>query len=524
MTPETVLVRAECDLKRLPLDALEAFLLSQLDGQLTLAEVGEIAGLDAQRAERVATRLVELGAARQKQQRDPRAETGVRRRLDPRAEEEETPPPVDKTAPRSRRSSASLQATRRRSTRSLRAARVASPPPASKPVEPCELDALVQDRILSLEKLSTTVDHYTLLGVARDADRKDIKRAYFALAAELHPDRFFGKKLGHVRAPLDRLFVRLTEANDTLGKNVTRAEYDALLPPLRPRISRPPKAPTKAPPSMDTGRRTKAPPSMDAGSKTKAPPSLDGRRTKAPPSMETGRRTKAPPSMPEPRVSKAPPSMPKRTSSRRMSKAMRAVTPPPAPAKPGAGPDEKFQRLQQAAKMLAAQTRAEPLVRAAEERLKANDIVGAANNFRLALGIFEDPDVRRKLEAIDAHSKDIRHDASVARARLAERGERWAEAADHYLRAHQARPDAATAERAANALRIANGDLKLAASLAEQALAKDERSIDYRLTLAEVYFTGGFAVRAAGEVETILARDPQNPRAKLLDQRLKERR
>ena len=510
MTPDTILVRANFDLKRLPLDALEAFVLSQLDGHLTLAEVGEIAGLATERATKVAARLVELGAAEpvRKTRADPRAEVASRRppRIDPRAEKPESVAP--RPEPRAKRPSVTMQPTkepRRRSTRSLRAARVASPPPALAPekaekTEPCEIDPEMQLRILSLEALAFTADYYTLLGVARDADRKDIKRAYFALASKLHPDRFFGKKLGHVRVPLERLFVRLTEANDMLGTKARRAEYDATLAPESPRRSKRPEAMVDGP---QTARISKRPAVMDD-----AP-----RISKRPGAMETPRSSKRPAAMAAetPRPTKRP--------SRRMSRAMRAVEAP----KPTAVPDDKFRRLQAAGKMLAAQARSAPIVVAGEERLRANDIIGAANNFRLALEIFDDADVRKKLDAIDGHSRDLRHDASIARARICERGERWGDAAEHYIRANQARADAATAERAANALRISNGDLRLAATLAEQAVNADESNVEYRITLGEVYLASGFNVRAASEIETVISRAPQNARARALEARIKAR-
>lgn len=84
------------------------------------------------------------------------------------------------------------------------------------------------------------IDHYELLEVPRDSDAKTIKRAYFRLAAVLHPDRFFGKRLGSYRAGLLTLYGRLTTAYETLGVAARRAEYDATLPSPRPASSGPP--------------------------------------------------------------------------------------------------------------------------------------------------------------------------------------------------------------------------------------------------------------------------------------------
>lgn len=104
------------------------------------------------------------------------------------------------------------------------------------------------------------IDHYELLEVPRDSDVKAIKRAYFRLAAVLHPDRFFGKRLGSYKAGLLGLYGRLTMAYETLSVPARRAEYDASLgaprlatagaPALRfPVVAKPP-APA-APPAPD---------------------------------------------------------------------------------------------------------------------------------------------------------------------------------------------------------------------------------------------------------------------------------
>jgi curved DNA-binding protein CbpA len=97
-------------------------------------------------------------------------------------------------------------------------------------------------------------DHYELLGVARDADRKTIKRAYFRLAGQLHPDRYFGKKLGSYKARLHALFGKVTLAYETLAAPDRRAAYDASLPP-RARGSGAPAAPAPRPPTPSAPAR-----------------------------------------------------------------------------------------------------------------------------------------------------------------------------------------------------------------------------------------------------------------------------
>lgn len=64
-------------------------------------------------------------------------------------------------------------------------------------------------------------DYYAVLGVPRDAGREEIKRAFRALAAEVHPD---------VSAEPDAAerFREIAEAYDVLSRPESRASYDRL--------------------------------------------------------------------------------------------------------------------------------------------------------------------------------------------------------------------------------------------------------------------------------------------------------
>ncbi|HEY2511295.1 MAG TPA: J domain-containing protein [Polyangiaceae bacterium] len=75
------------------------------------------------------------------------------------------------------------------------------------------------------------MNHYQVLGVARGADKKSIKRSYCALMARWHPDRWFGKNTGTYGSKLDRIVQRINEAHDALTSRDGRATYDESLPP-----------------------------------------------------------------------------------------------------------------------------------------------------------------------------------------------------------------------------------------------------------------------------------------------------
>ena len=63
-------------------------------------------------------------------------------------------------------------------------------------------------------------DYYSLLGVSRDADTGEIKKAYRKLALEYHPDRNKGSKDAEER------FKEVTQAYEVLGDSEKRVVYD----------------------------------------------------------------------------------------------------------------------------------------------------------------------------------------------------------------------------------------------------------------------------------------------------------
>lgn len=63
-------------------------------------------------------------------------------------------------------------------------------------------------------------DYYKVLGVAKDAEAAEIKKAYRKLAKDLHPDKNPGDK------KIEDRFKEVSEAYDVLGDPKRRAEYD----------------------------------------------------------------------------------------------------------------------------------------------------------------------------------------------------------------------------------------------------------------------------------------------------------
>jgi len=71
-------------------------------------------------------------------------------------------------------------------------------------------------QILAMSRLLDKRDPWALLGVPRDADVKTLKRAYFKLSKDIHPDRFYGKQLGSFAERLSTVFEAMARAYERL--------------------------------------------------------------------------------------------------------------------------------------------------------------------------------------------------------------------------------------------------------------------------------------------------------------------
>jgi tetratricopeptide (TPR) repeat protein len=122
-----------------------------------------------------------------------------------------------------------------------------------------ELQAQILEFSASLDR-----PYFELLDVPRDADTKQIKRAYFSLSKVYHPDRYFRANLGDYSERLEQIFRKLVEAYELLSDPNTRAEIErsmGAMPEPEPepaaQASEPGAAPErKLPPRKLTKRQT----------------------------------------------------------------------------------------------------------------------------------------------------------------------------------------------------------------------------------------------------------------------------
>ncbi len=168
----------------------EYFILSRIDGSQTLRDVLFATGLPMERAIQAVTRLRSIGALLLPgEAAAPGMAHGTKPLVAPmRSPTPATPIPAITAAPK-RAPTASSDG----DAHDLRLPNASTEELAAL-AENIEMDDNERRRILAMARVIH--DPHALLGVSAGADSKTLKRAYFLLSKQIHPDRYYGKKLG----------------------------------------------------------------------------------------------------------------------------------------------------------------------------------------------------------------------------------------------------------------------------------------------------------------------------------------
>ncbi len=197
----------------LPLTPTDFFVLSRIEGAISVGELLHASGLPPAEAEAILQRLVELGAAKLVaapatplpaserrrrtlvQQMEVLHTPGERRAPIPDPAQEETGPSEPERAPPPWPLAAADDA---------------------RLVAGLELSLAEQRRILGLVDRLDDLSPYEILGIWPTHDLKIVRRAYHDVSRDFHPDSYFGQNLGPFRDYLAALFRRATQASEAL--------------------------------------------------------------------------------------------------------------------------------------------------------------------------------------------------------------------------------------------------------------------------------------------------------------------
>lgn len=184
----------DCDPAALQLTPAEGYLLSRIDGATPVSLLRQIAALPPADVDRCLERWVKDGVV---------VWNGASGAARPAPSAASSRPPAQPAPP------------------AIAAAKPAADAPGIDPS--LDLPVEMQQRVIDFESLLGRPYH-EILGVARDADPKAIKQAYFGLSKVFHPDRYFRRNLGPYAPRVERIFKKVLEAYELLSDPATRAE------------------------------------------------------------------------------------------------------------------------------------------------------------------------------------------------------------------------------------------------------------------------------------------------------------
>jgi curved DNA-binding protein CbpA len=537
--PKVVMHGRSAEMRSLPLSPVDGFVLSRIDGRLSEQELSTLTGLPADQVQAsleklVSLRVVEFAGAPIAPAMTGApiapATTGAPVQARPTPSRQPPPEPVRPSpppAPPPRISSSRPPPGSDRPSAGPTAKSPKPPPVVDIPddtpelrEEGVDLDVPLRKRILGLAAALPMLDYYALLGIERTSDKKTIKRAYFELASTFHPDKYFRKELGSFKLKMETIFGRVTQAYDTLSSKEGRPEYDGYLKDfdrtrgidnmLRDALEEMKRAEAdvlagadriSAPPPLVDGSAL-GPGSRPSGMPTPAQPISDKARRDALARRLTGGRA------PAPKPTSNPPP--------RSTTAGQSVSP-----KPGEAVDALRRRYENRLS-LARKQQADKYSQMADEAMANNDIVAAANAYKVALTFAEgDAELTARAEAAAAKADELLSETYQRQAAYEEREQNWVAAASSWTKVAKGRPtDAKANERAAHAELMAGGDLHKAADLAQRAISLEPANADYRVTLVNIYLSAGMVANAKRTLEAAAQIAPKSPAILSLQKRL----
>ena len=532
--------KSGCDIKSLPLSPAEAFLFSRIDATANERDLSMTTGMSPADVATALDRLEQLGAIERGAPPAPpvpRASvSGSHARVVPPpapSQARAVPPP----APSQARVVPPPAPSQAEAPPAARGALAAASGAAPLLYDPAELDEVVEiddekkRRILDLFYRLEDLTYYQVLGVEAQAEKKRIKSAYYALAPEFHPDRFFRKNLGSYKAKIEAVFNRVTIAHDVLTAKDRRAEYDEYLVQTQKNrvmaaiIEQTPRDVARVQAAVDVAAGAPvtehaSSPGRYASEPAPRPPVSDPSAMSARPAADP-----APVPVEDAKSRRA-------TLARKLSGTMRRPT-PPSSSSSSSSPSQDPESLQRTAEAL--RVRHDASVAAArraqlqshldqgKSALDQQQFAAAANAYRIAASLAPDD---QAVQATCAEAVRLA-DAALAdgywRQALYEEGQdRWAEAALSYSKVCNGRPTSAKAhERVAVATLKSSANIRRAVDFARRAVELEPKSAQFRLTLASAYMAAGLERSALGEIERALELAPGDQKIKDLSQQVR---
>jgi curved DNA-binding protein CbpA len=407
--------------------------------------------------------------------------------------------------------------------------KASSAPPETDVDQALEIDEALQKRIHDMYHRADRLNHYELLGISMDADRAEIRKAYFALSKTFHPDAYFGKRLGDYKSLMEVVFRKITDAYEAVGRPKKREAYDRYLrqsiavsaaEQKMGRVEARAEAMAKALAKEEVTERQAQP--------AEATTATHRWRPSAAPDKETSGK-KAPsiaPGSPEhERMLRKRELLERRLGGRSRRPAPGQVRSIPAPtARVGkkTALRDLTRSLKQTAILTGGVDRAQNHMENARIAEAEGDLAAAATALRMAIALdassqalqeqYERVNSKLRIELVDIHRQQAHYE---------EENNLWSAASISWAKVADASPeDPVAPRRAAKALMAAGGDLRKARDYAVRSLELKPDSLDTRLLLARIYIDAGMGNSASKELDEAAKLDPKHEMVKNLRKQL----
>ncbi|MGB5524440.1 MAG: DnaJ domain-containing protein, partial [Polyangiales bacterium] len=404
--------------------------------------------------------------------------------------------------------------------------KVSSAPPAAQLIEDVEIDEALQETIVQTFKRADRLNHYELLGVATDAERSEIRKAYFALSKTFHPDSYYGKRLGSFKGQMEVIFRKVTDAYEVIGRQQKREAYDRYLnrsivvSAAEQKISR-----VEERAQAMSKALTRAPiAERQAGPVDSEAPSRDWQPTQAPPTKTTS----AVPGSPErDRMQRKRELLEIKLRGRSMGRpkksgSVRSMPAPTATVGAKTALRDLTRSLKHTAGLTGGVDRAEHHIEAARMAEAKGDLAAAATALRIAITLDSSrSDVQEQYRRVNSHLRVQLLDIHREQATYEEENNLWSAASISWAKVAEAAPeDPIAPRRAARALLSAGGDLRKARDFAQRSLDLAPDSLEARVLLARIYIHAGMDNSAAKELDEAAKLDPGHEMVKNLRKQL----
>ncbi len=472
---------AGVDFKRLPLTPVEGNVLMRVMGGATsVAQVAAEAGVQGDTVQRALDRLIELKAVEW---------------FDPvkAAQQEET-----------------VQAGKMAlgGLGSLAGAKLLPPTPGLYDVRELEeaVDIEPEKRRLIMEAFHRldSLDYYELLGVHRLVDRKQVKSAYYAIAPDFHPDKFFQRNIGQFRQRIEAIFARLTLAHDVLASKQKRGEYDDYLDMLErnralvAQVQGVDAALAQARSAVEQAAQA----AVAAGSMAPGPTdaanaqALADRKRALAMKLLGGNRPGG--------ISAPPPGIQAAHDARSNAEALR----------------NRFEH----AKKEATKRQVTHYIAAGRDAVSKGDFASAANSYRIAASLApDDPNLQRDAQDVIQQANRFLADSFMKQGEYEVSQERFSEAAISFGKAASGKPDDPRPfDRAAFATYRAASNPRRAVDYARRAVDLRPDHWPYHVTLAHCFVAAGLSASAEAEIAKVIELAKNDERAKAQLELLRE--